>query len=266
MPVDKGDFILVNYIVKVLDGEEKVIDTTLEEVARESGIYRENSVYGPELVIVGENFLLSAVEETIIGMNEGEEKEIVLEPKDAFGERDPNNIKVYSARIFSQRGVIPRVGEEIEVEGRRGRIIRVGGGRVTVDFNHPYAGRKVSFKVKVEKILKREEEKISELFHRWFRTISREDINVKIDRNTAKIGVPLTIFNVEGAYILINGFSRDITKYIKDIDEIKIEETITIERPKREDVVAESSGEDLDAGKTKTTENSEGAEATQPQQ
>ena len=231
MKVEKGSFVLVNYTAWVLDGEEKVIDTTYEEVARENNIYKENVVYEPELVIVGEGFILKPVEEALIGLEENSEKEIILEPEQAFGIRDPKNIRIFSARELTRRGIVPRVNEEVEINGRRGRIIRVGGGRVTIDFNHPYAGRRVKFLVKIEKILVKDEDKLLELFHRWFRGMSKEDVKVEItNEKQLNIEVPPTILQYEGAYILANGFTRDVEKYFEKIENVSIIEKFTIER------------------------------------
>jgi len=238
--VEEGSFVLVSYTAWVLNGEEKVIDTTYEEVAREAGIYREGTVYEPELVIVGEKFLLEPVEKALIGMEEGEEKEIVLEPKDAFGERDPKKIRILSARELVRRNIIPRVGEEVEINGQRGRIIRVGAGRVVIDFNHPYAGRKVKFKVKVEKILTELSEKLAELFHRWFRGIPREEIKAEVEDGKAVVESPVTILGYEGAHILVQGFTRDVEKYLNEIEMVNIVIGIEVKRPEKKEEAGES--------------------------
>lgn len=264
MKVEKGSFILVNYTAWILNGEEKVIDTTLEEVARENNIFRDNVVYEPELVIVGEGFLLKPVEEALIGLEEGGKKEIVLEPEQAFGVKDPKNIKIFSARELTRKGIIPRPGEEVEVGGRKGRIIRVGGGRVIIDFNHPYAGRKVKFSVKVEKIVTEESEKLKELFHRWFRGISRDSVEVSLKEGEALLVLPPSILQYEGAYILANGFLRDVEKYFKGIEKISFVENFTIERPPERGGESPSEAQTGEKTEAKALE-TEGRES-QPQQ
>ncbi len=270
LKVEKGSFILVNYTAWVLNGEEKVIDTTIEEVARENNIFRENIVYEPELVIVGEGFILKPVEEALIGLEEGAEKEIILEPEQAFGVKDPKNIKVLSARELTRRGIIPRPGEEVEIGGKRGRIIRVGGGRVTIDFNHPYAGRKVKFNVKIEKILTEDSEKIKELFHRWFRGISRNDIEVTLKNNEVVLNLPPSILQYEGAYILANGFIRDVEKYFKDIKKVSLIENFIIERPseteKSDQTPSEAQSEAQTEEKSDTKAPEKEVQESQPQQ
>ncbi|MEM3393442.1 MAG: hypothetical protein QXY79_00110 [Candidatus Methanomethylicia archaeon] len=73
MSLNRGDFILVNFTAKVKDTEE-IIDTTIEDVAKEGKIYQENKVYGPRLIIIGEGQLLKKLEEEILSMNVGDRK------------------------------------------------------------------------------------------------------------------------------------------------------------------------------------------------
>lgn len=214
----KGDFLLVDYVLSVLEeAGEKVIASTSPEKVEGSAVESE-----PELIIIGEGRILRAIEEALVGMKEGETKEVVLEPRDAFGERDPGNMVILPAKELSSRGVIPRVGEEIEFEGRRGRIIRVGAGRVTVDFNNPYAGKRVKAKLIVRRILREDSEKVVELLRRWFRGLSRERISASIQGETAEIKVPLGIFAYSNAHILLNGFIRDLEKHFSGITVLRL--------------------------------------------
>ncbi|MEM0094056.1 MAG: peptidylprolyl isomerase [Thermofilum sp.] len=235
----KGDFLLVDYTLSVLEETgERVIVTTSSERGEEAAGESE-----PELVILGEGRLLQAIEEALSGMKEGEAREIVLEPRDAFGERDPRNVIILPAKELSSRGVVPRVGEEIEIEGRRGRIIRVGAGRVTVDFNNPYAGKKVKAKLAVRKVLREDSEKIVELLRRWFRGLPRERVSVSLQGNTAEIKVPLAIFAYSNAHILLSGFIRDLEKYFSGITVIRLVEEERIGKAEGEAQAAQSQSE-----------------------
>ncbi|QOJ78324.1 hypothetical protein IG193_06035 [Infirmifilum lucidum] len=223
-------FVLVNYTISILDESgEKIIETTFENVAKEHNLQTQG-VFEPELVIIGEGLLFKPVEEALRELKEGESKEVILEPSQAFGERDPKNIRVIPAREFTRQGVVPRVGEEIEVGGQRGRIIRVGGGRVTVDFNHPFAGKKVKTFLKLEKVIVSDEEKIKELFHRWFRGIPREQISAEVKDGEATISVPAVALLHENSYHLINAFIRDVEKYLPRITSINLVFGFRIER------------------------------------
>jgi hypothetical protein len=61
MPLAKGDYIFLDYTVVEKD-ENKVVETTQEVVAKETGIYRPEELYGPRLVILGETPLWEPVE------------------------------------------------------------------------------------------------------------------------------------------------------------------------------------------------------------
>ena len=63
MPLQKGDFILINYTAKVKETNE-VFDTTLEEVAKKEHLYKEGEMYEPKLVVIGEGWMLKAIDES----------------------------------------------------------------------------------------------------------------------------------------------------------------------------------------------------------
>ena len=234
MPVKNGDFILINYTMKIKD-QEKIIDTNIREEAEKAGIFNEKARYEPLLVIVGEGFLLKNLEKKLIGLEKESEKDIELSPNEAFGLRDPNKIKVYSAREFSMRGIIPRPGMEIEIGGKRGTIISVGGGRVIVDLNHPLAGKTLIYNVKILDIIEDTNQKVIELFHRWVANIPKEEIKVQKEDSLLTIEIPETIFLVEKVGLLLKGFQRDVTKYIPDIEKIKFTVTVSVKKEEKKE-------------------------------
>ncbi len=106
---------------------------------------------------VGSGQLLRKLEDAIIGMNIGEEKEIVLSPDDAYGEHKSEFLKEISKNYFP-------ADQEIEPgtffmmvmqDGRQTpvRINSVSGDIVTIDLNHPLAGKTLIFKIKVIEIV-----------------------------------------------------------------------------------------------------------------
>ncbi|MEM4808652.1 MAG: FKBP-type peptidyl-prolyl cis-trans isomerase, partial [Candidatus Nezhaarchaeales archaeon] len=140
MPLQKGDFVLVDYVMRVKDTNE-VIDLTVEEVAKKEKVYREDGVYEPALIILGEGWILKGVEEELYKMDVGESRVIEVPPDKGFGERDPNKVKVVNARELTRRGITPRVGARVELDDGVAIVRRAEGGRVVLDYNHPLAGR-----------------------------------------------------------------------------------------------------------------------------
>ena len=68
----EGDFVLVEMTGKVEDTSE-VFDTTNEELAKEEGIYNENQVYGPKLLVIGQNFIIKGLDLKLPGLKLGEQ-------------------------------------------------------------------------------------------------------------------------------------------------------------------------------------------------
>ncbi len=155
--VEKGDVIRLRYTGKIKETGE-IFDTTEEEVAKQAGIYKENGVYGPVPIAVGAGHVIKGLDEQLEGLEVGKKYEIIVPPEKGFGKRDPRLIKVFTLGQFRRQGIIPFPGMPIEIEsedGRKikGRVLTVSGGRVRVDFNHPYAGKHLVYEVEiVEKV------------------------------------------------------------------------------------------------------------------
>jgi peptidylprolyl isomerase len=203
MAFNKGDFILVEYTVRVKE-TGALLDTTNAELAKQENIYDASKLYGPTLIVLGKNWINSVVEDWILNASENSEGEIEVPPDKAFGERDPNKVKVYSLRELQRRGYVPSIGDVIELNGVKGIVKQISGGRVTIDFNHPLAGKTLVYKVKIIKKLEDFEEKIKALTSRHLR-IPQEDVTVIYDSNERKLTL-----SIPGRYI-----SRENINYAK---------------------------------------------------
>lgn len=103
--------------------------------------------------VQGQQQIVPGLEQALYGMQVGEEKQVVVEPAEGYGERDPE-----------ANQVVPRDAFQEDAELERGMPIRVsdGGGRtatafvaevnpetVKLDFNHPLAGETLHFDVEI---------------------------------------------------------------------------------------------------------------------
>ncbi|WP_456422598.1 FKBP-type peptidyl-prolyl cis-trans isomerase [Thermococcus sp.] len=155
--VEKGDVIRLHYTGRIKETGE-IFDTTDEEIAKKAGIYKENGVYGPVPIAVGAGHVIKGLDEALEGLEVGKKYEIEVPPEKGFGKRDRKLIKTFTLGQFRRQGIIPFPGMPVEIEtesGRKlkGRVLTVSGGRVRVDFNHPYAGKHLVYEVEiVEKI------------------------------------------------------------------------------------------------------------------
>jgi FKBP-type peptidyl-prolyl cis-trans isomerase 2 len=137
-------------------GRTDLIDTTHEEVAQKANTSTpEGTKWGPRPHVIGGEYFPGAIEAALAGVAVGEEIVREFAPADAFGERDPNLIELFSMHEISRLPEMRRedahldLGTVLTIEGRRGRVVTLTAARVRVDFNPPYAGRKVrgTFKV-----------------------------------------------------------------------------------------------------------------------
>ncbi len=158
--VKEGDFAEIDFVGRIMSTGE-IFDLTVEEVAKKENIYDSKLRYRPAFLIVGEGMILEYLEKRIVGMKESEEKTIEIGLKDAFGERDISKIKVLPFSAFLKSEVEPAPGVYLEVDGKQCKVQSAGSGRVRVDFNHPMAGKDVSYWVKIRRIFRTTEDKAS---------------------------------------------------------------------------------------------------------
>lgn len=188
MAVKEGDFIRINYTGKVQETGE-IFDTTGEEIAEEAGLKTENKVFGAIPIAVGVGHVLKGLDKGLIGMEVGEKKEIEVAPEDGFGLRDPKLLQLIPMREFQKQNMKPQVGMTITREGQPGKIRSISGGRVTVDFNHEFAGKTLVYDVEVEKIIEDDLEKVYGIIELQYPNpnMKPEDHEVKIEEDQVMI-------------------------------------------------------------------------------
>jgi len=235
MPLQKGDFILVDYVMRVKDTNE-IVDLTIEEVAKKEKVYREDGIYEPALIVLGEGWILKGIEEELYKMEVGESRIIEVPPDKAFGERDPSKVKIVNARELTKRGITPRVGSRVELDEGVAIIRRAEGGRVVLDFNHPLAGRAIVCEIKVVKKIEDVKEKIKELVHLRIKRIDKEKFRIELSGDgVLTIELPPEAYTYEGLQYAKRGIAMDIARYIPGANIVKFVETYTIRQPKVEE-------------------------------
>jgi len=221
MSLREGDFILVDYSLFIKETNE-LIETTIESVARERGLYREGEIYRPRLVIIGEGRYVKGFEESLLNSEIGVEKEIEVEPSKAYGERDPSKIKIFSLRELVRQNIVPEVGKVIEIGNAVGIVRSISGGRVVVDFNHPLAGKTLMFKYKILRKIDDDAERIKYLILRRIRNLPEDKVVVRLFRNEAKVEIdtPEEILYAEDLQLTKSMISGDIFKYISGVKHV----------------------------------------------
>ena len=140
MAIKQGDKVILEYEGKLEDGQ--VFD---------SSKHGEHS--HPLEFTLGEGKILPAFEKNVEGMEKGEDKEFTLKPEEAYGQRN-EEMKRDIPRSQLPEGQEPKVGMALMMSTPQGQqvpvqIIGVDDENVTIDLNHPLAGKKLVFNIKV---------------------------------------------------------------------------------------------------------------------
>ncbi len=204
MPIEKGDFILVDYVAKVKETGD-IFDTTIEEVAKKERLYKEGEVYESKLMVVGEGWMLKALEESLPNFELEKTGSIEIPPEKAFGPRDPEKVRLVPLRRLTARGITPQPSMRIELDGKLATVRTIGSGRVQLDFNPPLAGKTLVYEITVQKKLETKVERITALIHRRVPTVEVKKFNLKISKKGVVINVPEEAFYVEGLQLAKRG-------------------------------------------------------------
>ncbi len=231
--MDDGDFIKINFEMYVGD-DKKLVSTNNEQLAKDNDIYDEKLHYREAVLIVGSEGLFNEINESFKSAEVGKEYDVTITPENAYGLRDPKNIKVHTVREFQRHEIDPVPGQEITLGNRRGRIISVTPGRVLVDYNHQWAGKSVYYKYNVIAKVDSDVEKVRALIDYNYNQDS-EDFKVESKAKAYAITIPEEAkFDpvwIEAKYRFVN----DVRKYLPGKD-VKIEEIYKgeEEKPKEE--------------------------------
>jgi peptidylprolyl isomerase len=226
VPIQKNDFIVVDYTGQVKETGE-VFDTTSEEIAKENKLFKEGDIYEPRLVVVGEGWVLKALDEALISFKLNKKDSVEIPPENAFGNRDPEKVKLVPLRRLAARGINPKLGAQIEYDKRLATVRTMGSGRVTLDFNPPLAGKTLVYAVSIQSKLKTNEEKISALIHRRIPSVEAAKFLFKVEKKEVTVNIPDEALYVEGIQLAKRGIAFDVQRFIPKLINVKFVETFT---------------------------------------
>jgi FKBP-type peptidyl-prolyl cis-trans isomerase SlpA len=140
VPVSEGTRVYLNFSLSLEDGAE--VDS--------------NFGSDPVEFVVGDGSLLPGFERLIFGMSAGERQLFSVAPENAFGQPNDNNLQYLPRNQFDDETEleIGLVFSFADASGGElpGLIVSFDESEVTVDFNHPLAGRNILFDVLVHRV------------------------------------------------------------------------------------------------------------------
>ena len=130
----------------------------------EQGLELESSLSGdPVAYLHGHKNMIVGVEKALEGKSQGEEFSVTVLAEDGYGEIQADAIQRVPTKHLQgaskwKPGMVATVHTE---QGQRQvTVVKVGKFMVTVDLNHPLAGKTLTFAIKVESIRAATEEEI----------------------------------------------------------------------------------------------------------
>jgi len=245
MSIKNGDFILIDYTLKVKETGETV-GTTDEKIAKEFKLYRGEEHYEPYFLVVGEGWVPKGLDEVLPTLEVGKPNNIELQPEKAYGNRDPKRVRLVPLRKFTSDGITPVPGLQVNIDGKSAQVRSVGAGRVQVDYNHPFAGRTLIYDVTIQKVIETDEDKVRNLLHKRLPTVDQQKFNLNIESGRLEIEIPEEAFFLEGLQVAKRTLTADVQKYLS-----KIETVTFVEKFKKQETKA--AAEEKKTAETTTT-------------
>lgn len=158
MALEEHDFVELDYTGKLVDGT--IFDTTRKDIAKKLEGYNAKAEYKPIIVCIGERQVVPGLDKALVGKNAGDTFTITILAEEGFGKKDAKLIRLVPLRKFIKEDIMPVPGLQVDVDGMRAIVVRAGGGRVLVDFNHPLAGKEIVYEVAIMRQITDATEKI----------------------------------------------------------------------------------------------------------
>ncbi len=144
--IQPGSFVTLHYRLAGPDGAD-IINTFADK---------------PATLSLGEGQLAPAIERQLLGLGEGAHACIELAAGEAFGDRNPQMLQRVARKLLAEHGDADgryEVGDVVEFPtpdgaGRYAGVVRESAPEwLLFDFNHPLAGERVTFEVRVIGVL-----------------------------------------------------------------------------------------------------------------
>lgn len=137
MSIKDGDQVTINFTAKLENGQ----------------VFSDSEKDGPLTFKVGEFDLIEGLNGAVIGLAEGEKKEVTLKPEEAFGEYDQELLMAYPVDQLPPETVVGVQFKDDQTEKIwTVRKIDAEKGEAILDGNHILAGQPIVFELEVVKV------------------------------------------------------------------------------------------------------------------
>ena len=128
--------VTLHFALKLDNGD--VVDSTFDK--------------NPATFKVGDGNLLPGFEQAIYGLKAGDKRSLSISPEQGFGQGNPQNVQIMPRSQFQEmelsEGLLVIFNDAANAE-LPGVVKAFDDSQVTIDFNHPLAGKALSFDVEI---------------------------------------------------------------------------------------------------------------------
>jgi FKBP-type peptidyl-prolyl cis-trans isomerase SlyD len=138
---------------RIREGSRVALEYTLSD---ETGkVIESNKGKEPMNYIHGKGQIIPGLEKQLSGMKVGEEKKVEVKPEDGYGPVNPQAFQEVPKDKLPPEAL--KVGTMLMAQGAQGqgipaRVHEIKDNTVIMDFNHPMAGKTLSFDIKISEI------------------------------------------------------------------------------------------------------------------
>ena len=136
--IQKGSKVTLHYTLTV---DDQVVDSSRDR--------------GPLDYVHGEGQIVPGLEEQLAGMAAGEKKTATVPPDKGYGERRADAVHKLSKAAFQDPSNLKPgdiVSGQADGQSFQAMVTEVGDDEITLDLNHPLAGKTLTFEVEIVEI------------------------------------------------------------------------------------------------------------------
>jgi len=148
MKISKDCVVSIDFTLKSAEGE--ILDTSDGDQ--------------PLLYLQGHEHLVPGLERRLEGLEPGEELQAVIPPEEGYGIRDEEDFQVVKKSAFPEDAEV-KMGMNFHAQDDAGNlnmitVVKIEGEDITLDYNHPLAGKDLHFDISIREVRKATQEEL----------------------------------------------------------------------------------------------------------
>ncbi|MDR2855407.1 MAG: FKBP-type peptidyl-prolyl cis-trans isomerase [Methanomicrobiales archaeon] len=186
--IKDGDLIVFSFIERF---NGKIVNTNIEDLARNNNVYDEDYEYVPDIAIIGLENISAPLEREFIGKEVGAKGTVILPPEEAYGLRSKEEIRTINRKEVAEDTMIGSCIYHDEYGS--GLVFDKIGKRFIVDFNHPLAGKEIEYEYEIfERVTEPAEQ-----FYRLLRNLAPKNYKASFEdgKGTIRLDVPVIVID-----------------------------------------------------------------------